>query len=140
VCILGDRLDGDAADAAERFDADDGVRAAPERGLPAVLAGLDRPVEQSLLAERDVPAPAPEPRAVATVLKRIQVVEVLRCLDDRNRGIGEVAERVAEKSRSDDVIRIEHADHVEVEARERVVEIARFGVATVLASHIVRAE
>ena len=51
VDVLGDGLDRQAADLAEGVHADDGAGAAPEGRVPAVPAGLQRPVEQLLLAE-----------------------------------------------------------------------------------------
>ena len=49
VDILGDRVGRDAADVAQRRHPDDRARPAPEGSTPAVLAGLDHPIEQCLL-------------------------------------------------------------------------------------------
>jgi hypothetical protein len=112
------------------------VRSTPKRGLRAVLARLDRPVEETLLVERDRAPTAPKQRPVAVVLKRVEVVEVLRSLDDGYTRILEVAKGVSQKVPLNHVICIEHADHVEVELRQGVVEVARLRMISLLARYV----
>ena len=101
--VLGDRVRRHPADVAQGGDPDDGAGAAPERAAPAVLARLEHPAEQRLFVE---------PLAVAgdgIVLERVVVVELLRCLDQRDLRIVEIADRPHQQVAVRHVVGVEEA-------------------------------
>ncbi len=110
--VFGDRVGGDTVDRPERPRPQHGRCPAPERRVPTILAGLEDPVEQPFFGEG------------TDVLERIEVVEVLRGLDDRDPRIIEVRDRGREELRRWHVIGIEDGDQVGLDGGEGVVEVA----------------
>jgi hypothetical protein len=118
VDVLCDRIGRRAADRAQRPGAHEGVRAAPEGGVPSVLAGLKQAVEQGLLMERLAVGDA------AAVLEAVDVVEVLWRLHQGDLRIREVAERGAQEFGGGDVIGVEDGQDLGVDDAKRMVQVS----------------
>ena len=99
----------------ERFAAQDGVGAAEEGSVPAVLALLDGAVEQRRLAAQGVVGR--------------DVAEVLRGLDQRHLVVVEVAQRLVQDVRLGDLVRVEDQQELAVGDHQRIVQVAGLGVA-----------
>jgi hypothetical protein len=66
--------------------------------------------------------------AAFSMLKRIEVVELLRGLHESDTGVIEVAKRVGEEARSGDVVCIQDGHEFGVDVVESVVDVAGFAV------------
>ncbi len=134
VDVLGDGVGRSAAHRAERLGPHQCAGAAPEGGIPSVLAGLEEPIEERLLMEwLTVGDPA-------SVLEAGDVVEVLRRLDERDALVGEVAERGAQEVGSRDMVGIEEGQDLGVDHAKRVIHVARLGVLMGRTCEIARAQ
>jgi len=144
VDVLGDRVGGDQSDSAQCGDPNDRPGPAPERAAPAVLAGLQDAVEEGLLVEAfragTVGIGQRPGRATALVFEGLEVVEVLRRLDQGDPRIVEVAEGVHQEVRRRDVIGVEDPDEVGVDLAEGVVQVARLGMFVGRAREVLRTE
>src|SRR5260370_803756 len=116
--VRGDGARREAADTFERIAADYRAAAAKKRRIPAILAALDDTKEQCLLGPDFMRCVGP------AMLVRVQVVVILRCLDERYARVFEITERLDEKIAPRCMIGVEHRDHLAAGARESVVEIA----------------
>jgi hypothetical protein len=74
------------------------------------------------------------------VLEGLQVVEVLRRLDQGDRLVVEVPDGVGQEVGPRHVVGVEHGDHVGVDDLEGVVQVAGLGVAAIGAPQVAGAE
>ncbi len=130
VGVLGDGLDGDAADLIERGAAEDGAGAAEEGGVPEVVAILDDAVEEFALVGDGA-------ELVQISLEGIGRVEVMGRLQHAQFGIAkEPAEGDLHEAAGGHVVAIEDADEGGVKAGEGAVDVAGLGVLVVVAGHV----
>jgi hypothetical protein len=129
VEVLGHRLGGDPADPFQGLAADDGGGTTPEGPVVAVLARHDHLEEHALIVA-----------ARLEVLEGVVVAEVVRCLDQRHRGIVEVADRGVEDVGLGDVVGVEDEDQLPVGVAQCVVDVAGLGVLIGGAGQIARSE
>ena len=124
VDVLGQGLGCHSADLAQRHHPQQRAGTAPEGGVPAVPSGGERSVEQLLLHVSSAAAPA-------YVLETVQVVEVLRGLDQGQPGVGEVRQRRGEEVPAGDVVGVQDGDDLDVEQvgqSQGGVQVAGLGV------------
>ncbi len=131
VQVFGDGLGEDAAVRLERLAPQHRASAAEERRVPVVLARHDQVEERVLLAVHPPVLPA------HVVLDGIEVVVLLRHLDDGDLRVAEESERAVEELRARHVIGVERRDEVRVRLPEGVVPVAGLGVSVVRARDVV---
>ncbi|OIQ75011.1 hypothetical protein GALL_433260 [mine drainage metagenome] len=98
----------------EGFSAQNGIRAAEEGGIPTVLALHDRSVEKQGLASKEI--------------RRFDVAEPLRSLNEGNFGIFKVTESVVKNVAVRNLIRIEDEHELAMGVHQGIVQVARLGV------------
>ena len=76
---------------------------------------MDDAVEELLLVEELQVLVALEPGLASLVLEGLDVVEVLRRLDDRHAGVGEVSKGAKEEAGHRDVVGVEDGDEVGID-------------------------
>ena len=134
VQVFGDGAGGKAANLVECAAPHHGATAAEEGGVPVVLAALDDAEEERLLG------PHRATRAAPAVLKRIEVVEVLRRLHEAHLRVREIAQRLGQKVAPRCVIGIEDRDQLAAAVGQRMVQVARLGVLVVGARQVFAAK
>jgi hypothetical protein len=116
VKIFGHAAGCEASDRVERTAADDPATAAEERSIPEILALLDDLEEERLLGPDCLGRGAP-------MLKRIEVEEVLRRLDECHARIAEETQRAVQKVFAGRVIGVEDGDELSLAVCQRVIEV-----------------
>ena len=123
----------ESADRLERGSSQDRARATKKCGVPEVITGLDHVVEKVLLW-RDAAG------EVQIAFIRIGIVEMLRCLHEREQGVGKKADGFTEEAADGYMIRVEDRYQLAVGLLKGVVQIAGFGAAVVGSRDVIRPE
>ncbi len=129
VDVLGHAVRADAADRLERAHPDEGAGPAPEWRRPAGLGRRDHPVEDSFLVECLAVA-------LALVLERVEVVEVLGRLDEGQLLVDEIGQGGGQEAGRRDVVGVEDGHDVGLDPLQRVVQVAGLRVPVVRAGHV----
>ena len=130
VSVLGDGLDGDAADFHQRRTPDHRTTAAEERGVPQVVAVLHQPVEQFGFVGHDA-------EGLQVALDRIGRVEEMRRLQHGQLLVTqEGAHRQLQERSRGHMVAVEDRDELAVGARQCGVEVAGLGVQVVAAGEV----
>jgi hypothetical protein len=133
VGVLGDGLDGDAADLHQRCAPQHRAAAAEERGVPQVVAVLHQAVEQLGLVGHDA-------EGLQVALDRVGRVEEVRRLQHRQLQVAqEGAHRHLQERARGHVVAVEDRDELAIRARQRRVEVAGLGMQVVAAGEVAHA-
>ncbi|MNZ66076.1 hypothetical protein D3C78_842870 [compost metagenome] len=131
--IFGDGFHGEAADLFQCATADNRTGAAEERGVPVVIALLNRAVEQRPFI-RDI-APDGE-----VAFERIRRIEIVRRLHQCQPGIfQEPAHGGLQENTRGDVVTVKHRDQLTLRQLHRMVQVAGFGMGVVVTGDITHA-
>ncbi len=132
--IFRHRFHREAADLLQRRATDHRAGAAEKSGVPVVVALLHRAVEQRAFVGNG-------PRRAQVAFEGIGRIEVVRRLQQRQLRIGqEWADGGLQKGARGDVVAVKYADQLAFGDLHGVVQVARFGVAVVVARNIADAD
>ena len=130
VSVLGDGLDGNAADLVEGRPADDGAGAAEEGGVPEVVSVLHDAVEKLAFVGNGA-------ELVEVALEGVGRVEVVRRLEHGELAIAqEPADGHLQEAAGGHVVGVEEGDEWSVEALKSAVDIAGLRVDVVVTRHV----
>src|SRR6185437_5140496 len=113
--IFGDALGGKSTDLRERLPAQDSWTATIKGRVVAVFAGLNHAEKEFLLL------PRPLLLNMSTVLKGIEIVEILRALCHSNRRVRKESDQLFNHVRHGNMIGIESHDEFPIRLLQRIV-------------------